>query len=526
LRTYTGLTLHKLSASQTQGETSESWSITYLYDEYGKPYAGVYRSPSTSTAPVVFGLVTTDRGDVVELLDSSGNAFAAYRYDAWGNPLGEMPAASVVRHEEGDALLSYQGTWTTTEDAAASTGSFACVDATGASVTVEFTGTSLAWITSTAPDQGIASLTLDEGTPQMVDLYSAEPAHQQSVWDTGTLTEGAHTVLIEWTGTKNEASSGTTISVDALDVTAVPDTGQVSTGVWAQATVDDQQSEVISLELATIIAQRQVLRYAGYCYDSESALYYLSARHYDPATRQFLSKDLSRNDGEQSAYQYCLGNPVGGTDPTGYRVPREDRQLSRAERARMHNRVNEELARSKSENRLSTVDKIGNWLNKYCHPRGWGSLAANANDPSSAILYDFVTGAGPRERYFGASNQQAQEMMGTTSMRSVWRRFQLEGAVDEKFAYDTYVAWGETVLGRKDTPSFPYTTAPAQVGGYAGATIDNNGDGTATVTIKNDAGLHSFTNGVLWNWPKETGPYSTIHQTFQWTWPIDYKPEQ
>jgi hypothetical protein len=27
-------------------------------------------------------------------------------------------------------------------------------------------------------------------------------------------------------------------------------------------------------------------------------------------TRQFLSKDLSRNDGEQSAYQYCFGNPV------------------------------------------------------------------------------------------------------------------------------------------------------------------------------------------------------------------------
>ena len=70
-------------------------------------------------------------------------------------------------------------------------------------------------------------------------------------------------------------------------------------------------------ELAKTIAQRQVLRYAGYCYDSESGMYYLSARHYDPATRQFLSKDLSRNDGEQSAYQYCWGNPVGNVDPTG-----------------------------------------------------------------------------------------------------------------------------------------------------------------------------------------------------------------
>jgi RHS repeat-associated protein len=153
----------------------------------------------------------------------------------------------------------------------------------------------------------------------MVDLYSESTAYQQSVWDTGTLTEGTHTVLIEWTGTKNEASSGTTIGVDALDITAVPDTGQVSTGVWAQATQDGQQNTVISLELATIIAQRQVLRYAGYCYDSESGLYYLSARHYDPVSRQFLCKDLSRNDGEQSAYQYCLGNPILGVDPSGFR---------------------------------------------------------------------------------------------------------------------------------------------------------------------------------------------------------------
>jgi len=49
-------------------------------------------------------------------------------------------------------------------------------------------------------------------------------------------------------------------------------------------------------------------------------LYYLSARSYDPKTHQFLSKDLSRNDGEQSAYQYCTGNPVNRVDPTGLMV--------------------------------------------------------------------------------------------------------------------------------------------------------------------------------------------------------------
>ena len=56
---------------------------------------------------------------------------------------------------------------------------------------------------------------------------------------------------------------------------------------------------------------------ASYCYDSESGLCYLSARSYDPVTRQFLSKDLTRNDGEQSSYQYCGGNPVCRVDPSG-----------------------------------------------------------------------------------------------------------------------------------------------------------------------------------------------------------------
>jgi RHS repeat-associated protein len=177
--TYTGLTLHKLSATRTGGTDPGSWTITYLYDEYGRPYAGVYRGTSTTPtpAPVVFSLLTTDRGDVVALLDAEGAPFAAYRYDAWGNPLGE---------------------------------------------------------------------------------------------------------------------------------------GNLGTGLWSQ------ESTLVSSDLAAQIAQRQVLRYAGYCYDQESGMYYLSARHYDPATRQFLSKDLSRNDGEQSAYQYCLGNPVGLVDPSGY----------------------------------------------------------------------------------------------------------------------------------------------------------------------------------------------------------------
>jgi len=61
-----------------------------------------------------------------------------------------------------------------------------------------------------------------------------------------------------------------------------------------------------------------VLRYAGYCFDEHSGMYYLSQRYYDPATCQFITKDPAKADGEESAYQYCGGDPVGKVDPSGY----------------------------------------------------------------------------------------------------------------------------------------------------------------------------------------------------------------
>ena len=73
----------------------------------------------------------------------------------------------------------------------------------------------------------------------------------------------------------------------------------------------------ITAAVAAAIAERQPLRYAGYVYDAHSQTYYLSQRHYDPATMRFLSKDPIRADGEESAYQYAAGDPVGKVDPTG-----------------------------------------------------------------------------------------------------------------------------------------------------------------------------------------------------------------
>jgi RHS repeat-associated protein len=87
---------------------------------------------------------------------------------------------------------------------------------------------------------------------------------------------------------------------------------------WGVSTLSTSSATaLVSANLAQAISRRQPLRYAGYCFDAEEGLYYLSARTYDPITRQFLSKDPAKADGEESAYQYCGGDPVGKVDPSG-----------------------------------------------------------------------------------------------------------------------------------------------------------------------------------------------------------------
>ena len=74
---------------------------------------------------------------------------------------------------------------------------------------------------------------------------------------------------------------------------------------------------------ATGIGAKNALRYRGYYYDTETGLYYLQSRYYDPAVGRFISADNISNlgaDGELNGYNlyaYCGNNPVNRIDPTG-----------------------------------------------------------------------------------------------------------------------------------------------------------------------------------------------------------------
>jgi peptidoglycan hydrolase-like protein with peptidoglycan-binding domain len=149
---------------------------------------------------------------------STGTYVGLDAVDVVGTIVQASPPLSVHRYEQNDSRIAYAGSWTTYSNATMSGASIDYSNAGGASVTIQFTGTSLSWICLKSSMYGIAKVTVDDTTVDYVDLYSPTPVCDTSVWDTGTLPDGNHKVLIEWTGTKNAASTGTYVGLDAVDV--------------------------------------------------------------------------------------------------------------------------------------------------------------------------------------------------------------------------------------------------------------------------------------------------------------------
>ena len=73
------------------------------------------------------------------------------------------------------------------------------------------------------------------------------------------------------------------------------------------------------------IANVNPIRYRGYYYDTESGLYYVGSRYYDPQVCRWINADNSEiidggNDHifENNLFAYCFNNPVNMIDDTGH----------------------------------------------------------------------------------------------------------------------------------------------------------------------------------------------------------------
>ncbi|MDP4119719.1 MAG: RHS repeat-associated core domain-containing protein, partial [Bacillota bacterium] len=85
----------------------------------------------------------------------------------------------------------------------------------------------------------------------------------------------------------------------------------------------DQWGKLLSQSGTTSWAQKMMnlnpLRYRGYVYDSDSGLYYLQSRYYDPTTCRFINEDGQINKGilGTNLFAYCDNEPVSFSDPRG-----------------------------------------------------------------------------------------------------------------------------------------------------------------------------------------------------------------
>ena len=77
----------------------------------------------------------------------------------------------------------------------------------------------------------------------------------------------------------------------------------------------------VSGTMAATLGAANPLRYRGYVYDTETGLYYLSSRYYNPVWGRFINADSYASTGQgfdgNNMFAYCGNNPVTGYDPAG-----------------------------------------------------------------------------------------------------------------------------------------------------------------------------------------------------------------
>lgn len=127
-----------------------------------------------------------------------------------------------------------------------------------------------------------------------------------------------------------------------------------------------------------------------------------------------------------------------------------------------------------------------------------------------AFLTSWFKGDGASARSYEDKDIETKELAKAPQGQHLKEAFEKNGNKDvSNVEYGTIRAYLET--------AWRVNSTGAQVGGYGGASAKNNGDGTVTYTIPNDAGTHSFWLHAVPNRECTNCSMRTIQQTFKWT---------
>jgi len=124
--------------------------------------------------------------------------------------------AQTTRLEESHASISYTGNWQTIAHPSVSGGTIAASRDPGATVTVNFTGTSIAWFGYLCPCGGYADVQLDGGNVWPRNTYDSQHLPQQDILRIDNLTNGPHVLTIRVAGRTD--GNDMLVGVDAFEI--------------------------------------------------------------------------------------------------------------------------------------------------------------------------------------------------------------------------------------------------------------------------------------------------------------------
>ncbi|PPG87751.1 hypothetical protein C5C00_10165 [Rathayibacter rathayi] len=132
------------------------------------------------------------------------------------------PPAPVIpgegTYQNNSVFVTVTGTWSTLTGGGDSGGAIGYSNSAGASATLRFTGPGVSWVSRLTASSGINEMLVDGVVVASVDRYSATTRSGVTVWSSGALPAGQHTVTLRRGSTRNPAATGATLILDAFVV--------------------------------------------------------------------------------------------------------------------------------------------------------------------------------------------------------------------------------------------------------------------------------------------------------------------
>lgn len=128
------------------------------------------------------------------------------------------PAPSLVTWNDNNAAITYTGTWYPDTNASYYSGDSTCSNVANSFFQFTFNGTGARLYAAKDGSSGKADIYVDGAFNTTVDFYNAARVYQQLICDTGTLSNGSHTLKLINNGQKNAASNNYWLSLDKVEI--------------------------------------------------------------------------------------------------------------------------------------------------------------------------------------------------------------------------------------------------------------------------------------------------------------------